>query len=333
MRGYKEKKENILFLLVKEYLETGQPVGSKTLVNKYSLDISPATVRNYFSSLEEAGYLDQLHPSSGRIPTNKALKFYINRVVERMGLTPSLRIDREITDLTLIDKEDSIDTFLTHLSKLTNAISFFFYTLPTNEKIKNVHLIQCSERKVLFIIIGEDKVEEHIINSDEEIEEDVLAEIKKYVLKWLDSSNDEFIEKWERIYPVLISEIRKVIDERRKRKELGEMYIKGIRNILNYEEVKLSKDIDTLVSFMEDKSRVNSLINFLSEFKRLLVVLGEETPEFKFEKTVLINLPYVKDEYVEGGIGFLTPKRIDFERLLRLLERYARRIKKALEQI
>ncbi|RLI52142.1 MAG: hypothetical protein DRO93_15415, partial [Candidatus Thorarchaeota archaeon] len=180
---------------------------------------------------------------------------------------------------------------------------------------------------------GEDKVEEHIINSDEEIEEDVLAEIKKYVLKWIDSSNDDFIDKWERIYPVIISEIRRVIEERRKRKELGEMYIKGIRNILNYEEVKLSKDIDTLVSFMEDKSRVNSLINFLSEFKRLLVVLGEETPEFKFEKTVLINLPYVKDEYVEGGIGFLTPKRIDFERLLRLLERYARRIKKALEQI
>ena len=333
MRGYKEKKENILFLLVKEYLETGQPVGSKTLVTKYSLDISPATVRNYFSSLEEEGYLNQLHPSSGRIPTNKALKFYINKVVERMKMASSLKIDRDITDLMLLDKELTIDAFLTHLSKLTNAISFFFYTVPTNEKIKNVHLIQCSKRKILFIIIGEDKVEEHIINSDDEIEEDILAEIKKYVLKWLDSSNDEFIEKWERIYPVLISEIRKVIDERRKRKELGEMYIKGIRNILNYEEVKLSKDIDTFISFMEDRDKTNSLINFLSEFKRLLVLLGEEAPELTFEKTVLINLPYIKDEYVEGGIGFFTPKRIDFERLFRLLERYAKRIKKALEQI
>ena len=333
MRGYKEKKENILFLLVKEYLETGQPVGSKTLVTKYSLDISPATVRNYFSSLEEEGYLNQLHPSSGRIPTNKALKFYINKVVERMRMASFLKIDRDITDLTVLDKELSIETFLAHLSKLTNAISFFFYTIPITEKIKNVHLIQCSSRKILFIIIGEEKVEEHIINSDEEIEEEILAEMKKYILKWINSSKDEFIEKWEKLYPILISEIRKVIKEREKRKELGEMYIKGIRNILNYEEVKLSKDIDTFVSFVEDRDKTNSLINFLSEFKKLLVLLGEETPELSFEKTVLINLPYLKDEYVEGGIGFFTPKRMDFEKLFRLLERYAIRIKKALEQI
>lgn len=333
MRGYKEKKENILFLLVKEYLETGQPVGSKTLVIKYSLDISPATVRNYFSSLEKEGFLDQLHPSSGRIPTNKALKFYINKVVERMKMTSSLKLDRDITDLMLLDKELSIEMFLTNLSKLTDAISFFFYTIPTNEKIKNVHLIQCSSKKILFIIIGEEKVEEHIINSDEEIEEEILSEMKKYILDWINSSKDVSIEKWEKLYPVLISEIKRVIDERKRRKELGEMYIKGIRNILNYEEIKLSKDIDTFVSFVEDRERTNSLINFLSEFKNLLVLLGEETPELSFEKTVLINLPYIKGEYVEGGIGFFTPKRMDFERLFRLLEKYALRIKRALEKL
>ena len=111
------------------------------------------------------------------------------------------------------------------------------------------------------------------------------------------------------------------------------MYIKGIRNILNYEEVKLSKDIEIFLSFMEDRKRTNSLINFLSEFKKLLVLLGEETPDLTFEKTILINLPYIKDEYVEGGIGFFTPRRMDFERLFKLLERYALRIKKVLEQV
>lgn len=329
----KDKKETILLLTIKEYLDTGLPVGSKTLVEKYFLDISPATVRNYLSEFEEEGYLIHIHTSSGRIPTEKGIKFYIDKIIEKMNVMSNLKIEKDIQKSFAILGEDFIDLFLNKLSNLTNSISFFFYSVPKDEKILNLHLMNCSYGKILLIIALEDKVEEYIIKTDTEIPDEELFNIKNKILKAIREDNYKYLDNIRRIYPELIIEIERILKERLKKREIGDIYIKGLKYILSYEDIKKSKDLETLIAFVEEKEKALSLVDFLTEFKNLLILIGNEIKDLTLEKSVLIDLPYLKEDNVEAGLGFITPERFDFEYLFKILKQYAREIKEKLEKI
>ncbi|MDI6861571.1 MAG: hypothetical protein QMD25_06125 [Caldisericia bacterium] len=329
----KDKKETILLLTIKEYLDTGLPVGSKTLVEKYFLDISPATVRNYLSEFEEEGYLIHIHTSSGRIPTEKGIKFYIDKIIEKMNVMSNLKIEKDIQKSFAILGEDFIDLFLNKLSNLTNSISFFFYSVPKDEKILNLHLMNCSYGKILLIIALEDKVEEYIIKTDTEIPDEELFNIKNKILKAIREDNYKYLDNIRRVYPELIIEIERILKERLKKREIGDIYIKGLKYILSYEDIKKSKDLETLIAFVEEKEKALSLVDFLTEFKNLLILIGNEIKDLTLEKSVLIDLPYLKEDNVEAGLGFITPERFDFEYLFKILKQYAREIKEKLEKI
>lgn len=333
MKNIQDKKEIVLFLLIKEYLDTGLPVGSKTLVDKYMLNISSATVRNYMSEYEEEGYLVHIHTSSGRVPTEKGIKFYIEKIIEKMNIMSSLKIEKDIQKSFITLGEEFIDDFLNKLSNLTSSISFFFYSIPINDKINNVHLMNCSPNKILFIITSDDRIEEFVIKTQEEITDDELQKIKIDLIKYLQNNDDFYIERYLKIYPVLISEIKKILQERKKRRELGEIYIKGIKNILSYEDIKKSKDLEILISLIEDREKALSLVNFLSEFKDLLILIGNEFPKLSLERTILIDLPYIRENNVEGGLGFFTPNRYNFEYLFKILKQHAFEMKEILEKI
>lgn len=332
-RVLKDKKETILYLTVKEYLDTGLPVGSKTLVEKYLLDVSPATVRNYMSEFEEEGYLTHIHTSSGRIPTEKGIKFYIDKVIERMNVMTNLKIERDVQKSFSLLGEDFIDIFLNKLSNLTNSISFFFYSVPKEERIVNLHLMNCSYGKILLILALEDKVEEYVIKTNSEISDEELFEIKTYLLKSLKEEDKNYLDKYRKTYPDLINQIEKILNERLRKREIGDIYFKGIKYILSYEDIKKSKDLETLITFIEEKERALSLIDFLAEFKNLLILIGNEIENLTLEKTVLIDLPYLKEDIVEAGLGFITPNRFDFEYLFKILKQHAFEIKEKLEKI
>jgi len=332
-RVLKDKKETILYLTVKEYLDTGLPVGSKTLVEKYLLDVSPATVRNYMSEFEEEGYLTHIHTSSGRIPTEKGIKFYIDKVIERMNVMTNLKIERDVQKSFSLLGEDFIDIFLNKLSNLTNSISFFFYSVPKEERIVNLHLMNCSYGKILLILALEDKVEEYVIKTNSEISDEELFEIKTYLLKSLKEEDKNYLDKYRKTYPNLINQIEKILNERLRKREIGDIYFKGIKYILSYEDIKKSKDLETLITFIEEKERALSLIDFLAEFKNLLILIGNEIENLTLEKTVLIDLPYLKEDIVEAGLGFITPNRFDFEYLFKILKQHAFEIKEKLEKI
>lgn len=333
MKNIQDKKEIVLFLLIKEYLETGLPVGSKTLVDKYMLNLSSATVRNYMSEYEEEGYLVHIHTSSGRIPTEKGIKFYIEKIIEKMNVMSNLKIEKDIQKSFTTLGEEFIDDFLNKLSNLTSSISFFFYSIPTNDKINNIHLMYCSPNKIFFIIASDDRIEEYVIKTQEEISDEELQKIKIDLIKYLQNNEDFYIERFIKIYPVLISEIKKILKERKKRRELGEIYIKGIKNILSYEDIKKSKDLEMLISLIEDREKALSLVNFLSEFKDLLILIGNEFPKLSLERTILIDLPYIRENNVEGGLGFFTPNRFNFEYLFKILKQHALEMKEMLEKI
>lgn len=332
-KSIKDKKETILLLTIKEYLDTGLPVGSKTLVEKYFLDVSPATVRNYLSEFEEEGYLIHLHTSSGRIPTEKGIKFYIDKIIEKMNVMSNLKIERDVQKSFAILGEDFIDLFLNKLSNLTNSISFFFYSVPKDEKILNLHLMNCSYGKILLIIALEDKVEEYIIKTDKEISDEELFNIKTQILKAIRENNFKYLDLIRKIYPEIIIEIERILKDRLKKREIGDIYIKGLKYILSYEDIKKSKDLETLIAFVEEKEKALNLVDFLTEFKNLLIIIGNEIRDLTLEKTVLIDLPYLKEDNVEAGLGFITPERFDFEYLFKILKQYANEIKEKLEKI
>ncbi len=211
MKNIQDKKEIILFLSIKEYLETGLPVGSKTLVEKYMLDLSPATVRNYMSEYEDEGYLIHIHTSSGRIPTEKGIKFYIDKVIEKIDIMPNLKIEKDIQNSFSLLGEDFINDFLNKLSNLTSSISFFFYSIPVNDKINNIHLMNCSQNKILFIITSDDRIEEFVIKTEEVISDEELQKIKIDLLKYLEKNEEGYIKKYSKIYPTFINEIKKIL--------------------------------------------------------------------------------------------------------------------------
>jgi transcriptional regulator of heat shock response len=193
--------------------------------------------------------------------------------------------------------------------------------------------MNCSYGKILLILALEDKVEEYVIKTNSEISDEELFEIKTYLLKSLKEEDKNYLDKYRKTYPNLINQIEKILNERLRKREIGDIYFKGIKYILSYEDIKKSKDLETLITFIEEKERALSLIDFLAEFKNLLILIGNEIENLTLEKTVLIDLPYLKEDIVEAGLGFITPNRFDFEYLFKILKQHAFEIKEKLEKI
>ena len=306
-----ERKEKILKAIIQTYLETGEPVGSRT-ISKYSdLKLSSATIRNEMSDLEELGYILQPHTSAGRIPSDKGYRFYVDQIIKEK--------DSQVEHMQelMIQRVDRVELLLKQLAKVlaknTNYATLISGPSYSQTKLKFIQLSRVEEHKLLVVIVVEGNI---ILNSNlngltiEEINLGVIAKMK------------EQAGSHRRVVDLVLNEVSEVI---RSQDEDLQIYTSGATNIFKYPELSDTEKASQLISTLEHKELLRGLIDEQQQNKtddpdnEIQVYIGDETPVQSMKDCSIVTANYALGDGMRGTIGIVGPKRMDYEKVVTTL--------------
>ena len=326
-----ERKQKILEAIIRNYMETGEPVGSRTVSKYTDLNLSSATIRNEMSDLEEMGYILQPHTSAGRIPSDKAYRLYVDTILQRK--------DEEVSEMKelMVEKADKIDLLLQQVAKLlaqnTNYTSMVTKPKYQHKRIKFIQLNQMSERQLLVIVVLDNNhVSNKFINLMTDADENAIAQMNflmNTALTGLDFTEINMaimqqIKEKAGEYGELASSILDCISEVMTEEDDSEIYTSGATNILKYPELSDKEKMTGLLSTFEEKQMLSAWANDEppedDKEHGIQVYIGEESPVESMKDCSVVTATYRIKEGVYGKIGIVGPKRMDYEKVVGTLE-------------
>lgn len=326
-----ERKQKILEAIIRNYMETGEPVGSRTVSKYTDLNLSSATIRNEMSDLEEMGYILQPHTSAGRIPSDKAYRLYVDTILQRK--------DEEVSEMKelMVEKADKIDLLLQQVAKLlaqnTNYTSMVTKPKYQHKRIKFIQLNQMSERQLLVIVVLDNNhVSNKFINLMTDADENVIAQMNflmNTALTGLDFTEINMaimqqIKEKAGEYGELASSILDCISEVMTEEDDSEIYTSGATNILKYPELSDKEKMTGLLSTFEEKQMLSAWANDEppedDKEHGIQVYIGEESPVESMKDCSVVTATYRIKEGAYGKIGIVGPKRMDYEKVVGTLE-------------
>ena len=326
-----ERKITILKAIIKTYLETGEPVGSRTISKYTDLKLSSATIRNEMSYLEEMGYILQPHTSAGRIPSDKGYRFYVDQIMQEK--------EQEVTEIKelMIQRVDRVELVLKKLAQLlatnTNYAALISGPQYHRNKLKFIQLSMMDDRKLLIVTVVEGNLikntmvdvprnisREELLNLNillnsalngltiEEITLDVISRLKEQA--GVHSS----------LVDTVLTEVARAI---RADEEDLQIYTSGATNIFKYPELSDGDRASELLKAFEQKDVLQELItdvNEASDETGIQVYIGNETPVQTMKDCSVVTANYDLGEGIRGTIGIIGPKRMDYEKVLGTLK-------------
>ena len=326
-----DRKLKILQAIIRNYMETGEPVGSRTISKFTDLNLSSATIRNEMSDLEELGYIVQPHTSAGRIPSDKGYRLYVDTMLEQK--------DQEVENMKeiMLEKADKIDLLLQQVAKLlaenTNYTSMVAKPRYEHKKVKFIQLNQVSETQLLVVVVIDGNiVKNKFINLMQPLESAMipqlnfllnttlngldLIEINMALMKDLKQRAGKFGD--------LIGTIMDAIADAVSEEDNYEIYTSGATNILKYPELTDKERMTDLLSTLEEKEQLSEWIydqpGPSDENHAIQVYIGDETPMQAMKDCSVVTATYKVDEGVYGKIGIVGPKRMDYEKVVSTLQ-------------
>ncbi len=327
-----ERKLKILQAIIRNYLETGEPVGSRTISKYTDLNLSSATIRNEMADLEELGFIIQPHTSAGRIPSDKGYRLYVDTMLVNKV--------QEIEDMKelLTEKTDRIEVLLKQVAKLLAANTHYasLVTKPhyRSRKVKFIQLTDVDPNQLLAVIVIEGNiVKNKIIDTEESLDKEIILKLNivfNTFLQGLDLTeiNMSVIQKMKEQagnYGGIVSSILDVIAQAISEEEEVEVYTSGATNILKYPELNDLDKVTELIGTFEEKTQLTEIINTKvegdgSENRSIQVYIGSETAVEAMKDCSLVTATYEIEEGVYGKIGIIGPKRMDYERVVGTLQ-------------
>lgn len=321
-----ERKEKILNAIIQNYLETGEPVGSRT-ISKYSdLNLSSATIRNEMSDLEELGYIVQPHTSSGRIPSDKGYRFYVDHLIAAK--------EKEVTEIKdlMIEKTEKMEKMLKQVVKVlaNNTQYATMITAPSVQKnrLKFIQLSAVDEHQILSVVVMEGNiVKNRIIPVEEPLDNETMLKLNILLNTNLNGltvneMNLGMITRMKEqagIHEEIIAQVLNTVAETIKQDEELEVYTSGATNIFKYPELSDSQRASELISAFEEKEDLLELLTEAgdrSEETGIQVYIGNESPIQTMKDCSVVTATYELGEGVKGTIGIIGPKRMDYEKVM-----------------
>ena len=332
-----ERKLKILQAIIKTYLETGEPVGSRTISKLPGLNLSSATIRNEMADLEELGYIIQPHTSAGRIPSDAGYRLYVDQMMAEKALEREQKEESEVAEHdALLAKVDRLEHLLQQVAKVlaSNTNYATMVTAPNykNTKVKFIQLSQVDERQLLAVIVVEGNViKNKMIEVEEPLANDELLKFNVLLNTFLTGLslheiNLELIQTMKQqagIHADILEHIFEgVMDAVRSAEEL-EVYTSGANNILKYPELGDASKAGEILEVFEEKKALNHLIESTSDGDNqygIQVYIGDEQPIQTMNDCSLVTATYELEEGVRGKIGIIGPKRMDYDKVVTTLK-------------
>lgn len=321
-----QRKKIILKAVIRNYLETGEPVGSRTISKYTDLNLSSATIRNEMADLEEMGYIVQPHTSAGRIPSDQGYRFYVDTMMEEK--------DREVVELKemLLERQDKMETLLKQVAKVVaqNTQYAAMISAPSTHrnKVKFIQLSRVNPEQLLAVIVVEGNViKNNIINVAEELSDENLLKLNILLNTHLNGLSMEEInlgiisamKQQAGVHGSLIGEVIDAVGEAIKADEDLEIYTSGTNNIFRYPELTDNGKASELVGTFEEKQQLGSLIReSLTEDAGtgIQVYIGDEAPIKSMKDCSVVTATYELGEGMKGTIGIVGPKRMDYDKVI-----------------
>ncbi len=320
-----ERKLQILKAIINDYFETAEPVGSRTLSRHYDLGISPATIRNEMSDLEELGFIMQPHTSSGRIPSDKGYRFYVDMMLQLQKAEFTKLVYMEELKKSAARIEDLLKNIGQNLAQETRYTTIVSSPHYTRSKIKNIQLISVEPTVILAVVVTDgNAIKDYVIHLEHAVNQDqlnrlavvmnqflfglTLKEIDTMVIRQIKAASMDNEEVVSKVIDVVFRTIQ-VVDE-------TDIYTYGTTNILQYPEFNDIKKASNLIRTLEEKDVLKDIINTTieSDDGHIKIVIGEENQLDDLKECSLITTSYHINGEKVGAIGIIGPRRMDYDR-------------------
>ena len=326
-----ERKLKILHAIIQNYLETGEPVGSRTISKYTDLNLSSATIRNEMADLEEMGYIIQPHTSAGRIPSDKGYRLYVDMLMEEK--------EQELNEMQdqMLDKADKMDQLLKQAAKVlatnTNYATMVSTPMNNSNKIKFIQLSMVDEEQVIAVIVlGGNVIKNKIINIDEPISNENLLKLNMLLNTTLNGMSIEQInlgliarlKEQAGIHSRVISDVLDAVAEIIHVDDDMQIYTSGATNIFKYPELSDNQSAQEIISAFEEKQQLSELVTQTlaqDENTGIQVYIGDETPVQTMRDCSVVTATYELGDGMKGTIGIIGPKRMDYEHVLKSMKR------------
>jgi len=326
-----ERKKKILKAIIQTYLETGEPVGSRTISKYTDLNLSSATIRNEMSDLEELGYILQPHTSAGRIPSDAGYRLYVDELMREKEQEVS-----EIKEL-MIERTDKMEKVLKQVVKVlaSNTNYATMITGPTyhRNKLKFIQLSKVAEMQLLAVLVIEGNiVKNHMITLQEPMDDDTVLKLNLLLNTQLNGLTIEeinlgMITKMKEQAGIHSAVVGSVIDAVANAIAVDddevEIYTSGTTNIFKYPELADTSKASELISAFEEKQELVDLVKDTmnsEENTGIQVYIGNETPVKTMKDCSVVTATYDLGDGMQGTIGIIGPKRMDYENVVNNLK-------------
>ena len=325
-----ERKKKILQAVIRNYLETGEPVGSRTISKYTDLNLSSATIRNEMADLEELGYIVQPHTSAGRIPTDKGYRLYVDTMMTEK--------DREVEEMKemLLEKEDKMEALLKQVARVlaqnTNYATLISAPQIHRNKLKFIQLSRVDRGQILAVIVVEgNMIKNHMLNVPEGLDDETLLKLNMLLNTHLNGLPIEEInlgliaalKQQAGIHSDIVGQVLDAVAEVIKEEEDLEIYTSGTNNIFKYPELSDHTKASELISAFEEKQALSTLVQeTLSDENNtgIQVYIGDESPLQNMKDCSVVTATYELEEGMKGTIGIIGPKRMDYDKVVGTLK-------------
>ena len=325
MQELDERKQKILHAIIQNYLETGEPVGSRTISKYADLGLSSATIRNEMSDLEEMGYIIQPHTSAGLIPSDMGYRFYVDQLMKEK--------EQEVTEMKelMIQRQDKMELVLKQMAKVLAANTNYATMITSPQyhrtKLKFIQLSVISEDQLLAVVVAEGNVVKnkvipisHGLDNETILKLNILlnTSLNGLTMEEINLSTIAKLKEQAGIHSEVINSVLDAVAEAIQMDDDLEVYTSGTTNIFKYPELADSTKASALISAFEDKQQLASLMEDMKdgEDTGIQVYIGNETPGQTMKDCSVVTTTYELGEGMRGTIGIVGPKRMDYEKVV-----------------
>jgi heat-inducible transcriptional repressor len=335
-----ERRKDILWAIIQSYIDLNIPIGSKLITQRFPIGLSPATIRNTMSKLEEMGYIKQPHTSAGRVPTEKGYRFYINTLMEEQIISLNTALSRELFNRLRIIKKES-NTLIREAARTLSSFSHYL-ALATPPRIddillKRIKFIKYERKKVLTVLISEEGVvKNRIIELDKIHAQKQLDRAAHYLnsrfsglpIKKVREQIAYQLYKEKTVCDQLIANLlylcKDIVPS-----ENDDLSLNSLAGTSNLPDFATMKQIKAILKAIEDKRFMLKLLNQASDSKGTRVFVGMENFLPAMKELSMVISTYDDKKLASGAIGIIGPTRMNYKKLIPIVDHTA----KALTQI
>lgn len=324
MADLTDRQKTILALVVQEFIETAQPVGSETLAKK-RLSVSSATIRNDLAHLEEEGYLTHPHTSAGRVPTPKGYRYFVETLMDEMELSDvEQRMIRHQFHQVTLDVEQWMRLAAAVLSQRSHAAALVAAPRTVNSRFKHVQLVEISDRlAMLVLVLQEGTVKQRMVSLPAPLTQDDLTRLSNKLNEKLAGASAEGIRRsvgkfagFESMVVEVLAQTMEQFDQRNTR----EIYRDGIIDILRQPEFSASERMQQLLALFEHRNMLESMLFDLAPERGVQVVIGSQSGHDEMSEYGIVLARYGIEGEASGVVSVLGPMRMAYPRTVSVVK-------------